>query len=84
MATWMVKPSWNRGNKVHEKVIEYLDILIEDGDVLIDTFVYGKAHTMAATDGNNEASNIHNDTTHIEISDKLSVYNIIATPVNDI
>ena len=70
--------------KVHKNVIEYLYVTIVDGDELIDTFVYGKAHNMAATNEKCIASDIHNDATHIKISDELSADNSIATIVNDI
>ena len=63
-------PKWSNHReiekvKVHKKVIKYLNITIEDGDELIDTFVYDKAHNIATTTNENSvASDIHDNTTH--------------------
>ena len=71
--------------KVHKKVIKYLNMTIEDDDELIDMFVYDKAHNIATNNNENSvASDIHNNTTHTEISDELCADNNIKTTVDDI
>ena len=66
-------------------MIKYLNIKIEDGDVLIDTFAYDKAPNIATTTiENSVASEVHENTTHREISDELCADNNIETTVNNI
>ena len=83
-------PKWSNHHKIekvkfHKKVIEYLNITIENGDELIDTFVYDKAPNIATTTiENSVASEVHENTTHTEISDELDVDDIIQTTVNTI
>ena len=71
--------------KIHKKVTEHLNITIEDGDELIDTFAYDKAPNIATTTiENSVASEVHENTTHTEISDELGVDDNILTTVNNI
>ena len=83
-------PKWSNHREIekvkfNKKVIEHLNITIEDGDELIDTFVNDKAHNIPTTNNENSVvSDIYINTTHTEISDELCAYNNIKTTVNDI
>ena len=90
-------PKWSNHREIekvksHKKVLKYLDVTIEDGDLLIDTFVYDKASNNPeisdelCIDTADDIEVFKKNTTDRERSDELCVDdNVnIETTVNDI